>query len=111
MTTTNHSKLICSNCLDEGVNPFVVYQDYFGCEKCIVTYAKNRKAETFFPDEEVLINNYHRKTDNRFFIIKGIFIHEECESGRMVFLVDKETGKPLKSKLDVNWLSKTKIEL
>lgn len=113
MTTICHSETLCSNCLNEGIEPFKVpvEGEYFACKKCSVTYGKDRKGNTFLLDETVLINNYHKKTDKRFFIVKGVYIFEECESGRMVFLVDKETGRPLKSILDVNWLVKTKVEL
>lgn len=70
----------------------------------MVAYAKNRKGEAFLLDQEVLLKNYHSKTDGRVFIIKGIYIFEECESGRLIFLIDKETNKHLKVMLDVNWL-------
>lgn len=98
----------CSNCLKTKEDVYLVLknENYYSCTECTVNYAKNRKGTAFLLNEEVFINNYHSKTDNRIFIIKGIYIFEECESGRNIFLVDKETGKPLKNMLDVNWLMK-----
>ena len=81
---------------------------YVACSKCSVTYGKNRNGQTFVLSEEVMLNRYHAKTENRVFVIEGIYIMEECESGRMCLLVDKETGKKLKSVLDINWLLKIK---
>lgn len=101
--------MICSNCLEENENVFLVLvnsreESYYSCPNCSVTYGKDRNGKAFLLEEEVLIKNYHTKTDGRTFIIKGIYIHEECESGRMVYLIDKETEKPLRVILDVNWL-------
>ena len=99
---------MCSNCVEENETVFEVLPEkkYNACGKCIVTYGKNRKGETFVLDEEVMIRRYHPKTEGRIFILKGIYIMEECESGRMCYLVDKETGNKLKSVLDINWLLK-----
>lgn len=79
---------------------------YNACRICSVTYAKNRKGFAFVLDDEVSINGYHTVLDGRSLIIRGIFLFEECESGRMIFMHDKETGKPLKSIFDTNWLTK-----
>lgn len=101
----------CSNCLIESEEVFVVLSDkkYFGCPKCLVTYAKDRDGNAFMMEEEVFISHgYHPKTNGRLFVIKGIYIMEECESGRMIYLIDKETGNNLKSVLDTNWLIKIK---
>lgn len=70
----------------------------------MVDYAKDRTGYAFLLNQDVYLKKYHSKTDGRIFVIKGIYIHEECESGRMIYLVDKETGNPLRSMLDVNWL-------
>lgn len=70
----------------------------------MVTYAKDRTGYAFVLEQDVYVKKYHSKTEGRIFVIKGIYIHEECESGRMIYLVDKETGNPLKAMLDVNWL-------
>ena len=102
--------MMCINCMEENETVFEVLPEkkYNACYRCDVTYGKNRNNITFFPNEEVYINGYHPKTEGRIFIIKNIFIFEECESGRMCFLVDKETNKILKSVLDINWLIKIK---
>ncbi len=107
MTKTLFKK--CSNCLKDKEDVFLVLknENYYACPDCMVNYGKNRNGLAFLLDEEVFIKKYHTKTDGRIFIIKGIFIHEECESGRLIFLIDKETGNPLKSMLDINWLMKT----
>jgi hypothetical protein len=91
---------------NETVVELLPKKKYNVCGKCSVTYAKDRKGRIFVLDEEVYINEYHQKTNDRIFIIKGIYITEECESGWMIFLADKETGKYLKSVLNVNWLIK-----
>jgi hypothetical protein len=83
---------------------------YAACSKCEVTYGKDRNGITFFPGEEVLLKDggNFTKLINRPLIIKGIYIFEECESGRMVWLKDKETDKPLTHIFDINWLIKIK---
>lgn len=98
----------CSNCLKSKDDVYLVLKNegYYACTSCTVTYAKDRNGYAFLLQQEVLLNKYHTKTNGRIFIIKGIYIFEECESGRMIYLVDKETGNPLKSMLDVNWLQK-----
>lgn len=98
----------CSNCLikSKDVIKPVANRDYYVCPKCSVTYGKNRGGDTFVLDEEVNINNYHPGMDNRVLIVKGIYIFEESESGRMVLLEDKGTGKKTKSIFDINWLLK-----
>jgi hypothetical protein len=85
-------------------------RNYAVCEKCTVTYGKDRNGITFFPDEEVILKDggNFKMLINRPLIIKGIYIFEECESGRMVWLEDKETKKPLKNIFDINWLIKIK---
>lgn len=100
----------CSNCLSEDEDVFVVLPDkkYHSCSKCSVTYAKDRNGVAFLLDEEVYLRPLYSATEGRTFIVKGIFIMEECESGRMIHVHDKETGKPFKSVLDTNWLIKIK---
>jgi hypothetical protein len=100
--------MICTNCIEENKTVFELIPEkkINCCDKCSVTYGKNRNGIAFILGEEVMIRNYHEKTDNRIFLLKAIFINEECESGRMCYLVDKETSKPLKSLLDINWLLK-----
>ena len=71
--------------------------------------ARNRYGVVFKEEEEVRIyGNYHPSLNNRILIIRGIIDFEACESGKMVQLEDKETGKLLKKKLDTNWLLKIK---
>ncbi len=100
----------CSNCLEEREDVVLALpsRKYYVCGACAVTYGKNRKGEIFFPNEEVHIDDFNPKTNGRIFIITGIYILEECESGRMVTLKDKETDRPLKTELDINWLLKIK---
>lgn len=101
----------CSNCLYEGddVIRALVKRDYFVCPDCSVTYGKDRYGNTFILQEEVFVKaGYNQKMDERIFIITGIFIFEEAESGRMVTLKDKITGNSFKSELDINWLTKIK---
>jgi len=99
--------MICSNCLsEEKIKHVPGIDNFYTCTKCSVTYAKNRRGITFSIQEEVNIQDFHPKTNMRIFTIAGIFIHEECESGRMIYLIDKETQKPLKTLLDTNWLIK-----
>lgn len=83
---------------------------YTACNNCKVNYGKNREAVTFYAEEEVLLHDggNFKILKNRLLIIKGIYIFEECESGRMVWLKDKETNKPLKNIFDINWLIKIK---
>lgn len=103
--------MICSNCMEDREDVFEVLPEkkYNSCPKCSVIYAKNRIGEAFLLDEEVNVKQgYNSKLDGRPLIIKGIFIMEECESGRMIFMHDKESGKPLKMILDTNWLTKIK---
>lgn len=102
--------MICTNCLHESEDVIAVLPDkkYFACPKCTVTYAKDRTGEAFLINEEVYLKSLYEKTQGRVFIIKGIYIMEECESGRMIHVHDKETGKPFKSVLDTNWLIKIK---
>lgn len=100
--------MICHGCMQDADDAqFLLAEIMFAfCGKCSVTYAKGRMDWTFSLHEEVMIKEWHRKVENRIFIIKGIYIFEECESGRMIFLVDKETQRPLKTILDTNWLLK-----
>lgn len=104
--------MMCSNCLEENESVVMVCEDrnYAACDKCTVTYGKDRNGVTFFPEEEVFLRdggNFKILRD-RLLIIKGIYIFEECESGRMVWLKDKETDRPLKNIFDINWLIKIK---
>lgn len=105
------SKNRCSNCLTESddVVRALVKREYYVCPNCSVTYGKDRFGNTFLLDECVYMKpGYSEKMDGRVFVITGIFIFEECESGRMVTLKDKETGRPFKSEVDINWLQKGK---
>lgn len=104
--------MMCSNCMEENESVVMVCEDrkYAACSKCSVTYGKDRYGNTFFPEEEVLLRdggNFKMLRD-RLLIIDGIYIFEECESGRMVLLRDKETNKKLTHIFDVNWLIKIK---
>lgn len=100
----------CSNCLIESENVFEVLPDkkYFACSKCSVTYAKDRTGQAFLLNEVVGLGPLYSATQGRKFVIKGIYIMEECESGRIIHVHDVETGRPLKSVLDTNWLIKIK---
>jgi hypothetical protein len=101
--------MICSNCLEdrEDVQFLLAEIKYAFCGKCSVTYAKDRKGNTFVIDEEIMFRlDYHPKTKDRVFVIKGIYIFEESESGRLIHLHDKETGRPMKMVFDTNWLLK-----
>jgi hypothetical protein len=102
--------MICSNCLEERPDVVPVCEDrnYNACGNCSVTYGKNRYGETFVLDEEVHLKEggLFTKLVNRLLVIVGIYIFEECESGRMVLMKDKETGKTLKHIFDINWLTK-----
>lgn len=100
----------CSNCLTESVlvKQVLPEKKYFACPSCSVTYAKDRTGTAFLLDEEVYLGPLYSATQGRVFVIKGIYIMEECESGRMIHVHDKQTGKPLKSVLDTNWLIKIK---
>jgi hypothetical protein len=101
----------CSNCLHEGpdVVRALVKREYYVCPKCSVTYGKSRDGTTFLLNEEVYVKpGFSAQLNGRIVIITGIFIFEECESGRMMTLKDKETGKPFKTELDINWLLKIK---
>lgn len=96
----------CSNCHKEyDIELFHTEKnDLQFCVNCKTTYGKNRDGFAFMQGVEVNIINYHKLTEGRVFIIGSIFINGGCESGRVAYLVDKETGKPLKSFLDINWL-------
>lgn len=103
---------VCTNCLKSREDVFQVFmgENFYACPGCTVNYAKDRTGFAFMLKNEVTIKNglmdipFWTKCKDRVFVIKGIYIHEECESGRMIFLVDKVTGRNLKSMLDVNWL-------
>lgn len=93
----------------ESADVFVVLPGkYFSCHNCSVTYGKDRTGVAFLLDEEVYLRPLYPGTNGKVFTIKGIYIMEECESGRMIHLQDKETGKPFKRILDTNWLIKIK---
>lgn len=83
---------------------------YNACDKCTVTYGKDRNGVTFFLEEEVFLKNggEYKQLINRPLIIDGIYIHEEFESGRTVLLRDKETNKKFTHIYDINWLIKIK---
>lgn len=103
---------MCSNCMEENESVIMICEErkYACCDKCKVTYGKDRNGVTFFPEEEILLKEggNFSKLFNRPLIIDGIYIHEECESGRMVLLRDKETNKKLTHIFDINWLIKIK---
>lgn len=100
--------MICHGCMQDSEDAQFLLAEikYAFCGGCAVDYAKGRRDWSFALEEEVMIKEWHKKVENRIFIIKGIYIFEECESGRMIFLVDKETQRPLKTMLDTNWLLK-----
>jgi len=95
---------------NESVKMICEDRKYSVCNKCTVTYGKDRNGITFFPEEEVLLKDggLYIKLINRPLIIDGIYIHEEFESGRTVLLRDKETNKKLTHIFDINWLIKIK---
>lgn len=70
--------------------------------------AKNRRGELFEMNEEVHVNGYHPKMDGRVFVIIWMGKMDNCESGVMIGLKDKETGNLVKKSLDTNWLIKIK---
>lgn len=95
--------------MEDREDVFMVVEkwNYCACPKCSVTYAKDRTGTAFLLEEEVFIKpGMYKAMDNRPVIIIGIFIHEECESGRMIWMKDKETDRPLKIIFDTNWLDK-----
>lgn len=104
--------MMCSNCMEENESVIMVCEErkYSACDKCTVTYGKNRVGVTFFPEEEILLNDggNFKGLKSRPLIIDGIYIHEEFESGRTVLLRDKETNKKLTHIFDINWLIKIK---
>jgi len=103
--------MICTNCLTDSEEAFSVIPEkkYFACPKCSVTYAKDRNGDAFLLEEEVYLRPLYSVCEGKIFVIKGIYILEECESGRMIHVHDKESGRPFKSVLDTNWLIKIKI--
>lgn len=102
--------MICSNCLEERDDVILICEQrkYCACSRCTVTYGKDRYGETYFPGEAVYVKDGVNYTQlrNRLLTIIGIYIFEECESGRMVWCKDNETQKPLKIIFDINWLIK-----
>jgi hypothetical protein len=100
--------------MEENDSVKVVINDrtrkYNACDKCKVTYGKDRNGVTFFPEEEVLLKDggNFKTLRERSLIIDGIYIHEEFESGRTVLLRDKETNKIFTHIFDINWLIKIK---
>lgn len=105
---------MCMNCLEENESARVVVDDrvrkFIACDKCRVTYGKDRKGVTFFPEEEIFIKEgaLYKNLINRLLIIDSIYINEEFESGRCVLLRDKETNKAFTHIYDINWLIKIK---
>jgi hypothetical protein len=105
---------MCSNCMEENESVKAIVNDrlrkYYACDKCKVTYGKNRNGVTFFPEEEVLLSDggLFNVLINKPLIIDSIYIHEEFESGRTVLLREKETNKKLTHIFDINWLIKIK---
>jgi hypothetical protein len=106
--------MICCNCLEDNDTVKVIVEDrirtFRACDKCRVTYGRDRKGVTFFPEEEVYIKDgaLYKNLVNRLLIIDSIFINEEFESGRCVLLRDKETNKIFTRIYDINWLIKIK---
>lgn len=104
--------MMCSNCMEENETVIMVCEarKYLACDKCIVTYGKDRNGVTFFPEEEVLLKDggNFKVLKEKILIIDGIYIHEEFESGRAVLLKDRETNKKLTHIFDINWLIKIK---
>jgi NAD-dependent SIR2 family protein deacetylase len=98
----------CSNCHQEYEEKDL-FKTELGqlqfCMNCKTPYGKNRHGYAFMQGMEVHVVNYHSATEGRIFVVKSIFIYEGgSESGRMVYLVDKETEKPMKKFLDINYL-------
>jgi hypothetical protein len=98
--------------MDENESVVMVCEDrkYAACSKCEVTYGKDRNGVTFFPGEAVLLKDggNFKVLKDKIQIIQGIYIFEECESGRMALLRDNESNKTLKRIFDINWLIKIK---
>lgn len=73
--------------------------------------AVNRKKEIFDVDEEVMMADspeLYKQMTGQVLTITEIEESDCCESGFMVQVVHKETGKPFKKKLDINWFQKIK---
>lgn len=97
--------MICNGCLND-VDIVCETEKFKWCKNCSVTYAKGRKGWMFSLEEEVMIKQWHPQSENEVFLVSGIFILEECESGRMIYLVHRDSGRPLKGLFDTNWLLK-----
>lgn len=98
--------MICSNCNHNFTQElFTTEKNTLSfCPNCRGTHGKNREGFAFMQGTEATTYNYHPAADGRVFVIKDVFFYSGCESGTVVFLIDKETQKPMKSFLDVNWL-------
>ncbi len=105
---------MCSNCLEDNDSVVVIVNErirkFNACDKCKVTYGKDRYGNTFFPEEEVYLKEggLYGNLVNRLLIIDSIYVNEEFESGRCVLLKDKETNKIFTHIFDINWLIKIK---
>jgi hypothetical protein len=100
--------MICHGCMsDKNDASFLLPEiKYAFCSDCSCDVAVNRKGDEFRIGEGVFLDKFHLKTEGRVFVIRGIYSVANCESGKMIFLIDKETQRPLKSMLDTNWLLK-----
>lgn len=73
--------------------------------------AKNRKGVTFRIGEEIMMVDspiQYPAMLGQLLIIEDIIPWDNCESGFMIQVKHKETGKSFKSRLDTNWFKKTK---
>lgn len=104
--------MMCSNCMEENESVVMVCEDrkYAACSKCEVDCGDNRNGVTFFKGEAVLLKDggNFKILKDKIQTIQGIYIFEDCESGRMVLLKDNESNKTLKRIFDINWLIKIK---
>jgi hypothetical protein len=73
--------------------------------------AVNRKKEVFEVNEEVMMADspeLYKHMNGEMLTITEIEESECCESGFMIQVVHKGSGKPFKKKLDTNWFKKIK---
>lgn len=96
----------------ENESVIMVCEDrkYAACSECEVGNGKDRNGVSFFKGEAVLLKDggNFKILKDKIQTIQGIYIFEDCESGRMVLLKDNESNKTLKRIFDINWLIKIK---
>ena len=101
----------CSNCAVEGEELTKVFprREDLVCSNCTVSEGKDRFGNVYRVEEEVHVKSgLSSKMDGRVFVITGMYLFGACESGIMITMMDKETGRPLKTELDINWIIKIK---